>query len=69
MRINLRNKELSLALHPTTSFWTFRRMFISQKNPCVRHFSARDSGAENGCANFMGAWHFLVFSAGKPPRP
>ena len=29
-------------------------------------FSARNSGAGNGYANFMGAWHFLVLSAGKP---
>ena len=34
----------------------------------VRNFSAR-SGAGNGCANFMGAWHFVVLSAGKPPCP
>ena len=24
------------------------------------------SGPGNGCANFMGAWHFWVLSAGKP---
>ena len=28
-------------------------------------FPPRDSGAGNGCANFMCAWHFLVLSAGK----
>ena len=42
---------------------------ISQKKRGVHKTSARNSGAGNGCANFMGAWHFLVFSAGKPPCP
>ena len=37
--------------------------------PIVRNFSARNSGAGNGRANFMGAWDFLVLSAGKPPMP
>ena len=40
-----------------------------QKKRDVRKISARNSGAGNGCANFMGAWHFLVLSAGKPPCP
>ena len=31
--------------------------------------SARNTGAGNGCANFMGAWNFLVLSARKPPIP
>ena len=31
-------------------------------------FSTRDSGAGNGCANFMGAY-FWVLSAGRPARP
>ena len=35
----------------------------------VHKISARNSGAGNGCTNFMGAWHFLVLSAGKPPTP
>ena len=35
----------------------------------VHKISARNSGAGNGCAKFMGAWHFLVLSAGKPPCP
>ena len=30
---------------------------------------ARNSGARNGCASFMGAWGFLVLSAGKPRCP
>ena len=42
---------------------------IYQKKPRARNFSARISGAPTGCANFMGAWHFLVLSAGKPPCP
>ena len=37
-----------------------------QKKRDVHKLSARNSGAGNGCANFMGAWHFLVLSAGKP---
>ena len=28
-----------------------------QKKPHVRNFSACNSRARNGCANFMGAWH------------
>ena len=40
-----------------------------QKKRGVHKISARNSGAGNGCANFMGAWHFLVLSAGKPPCP
>ena len=40
-----------------------------QKKSRVRNFSARTSGAGNGSANFMGAWHFLVLSAGKTPMP
>ena len=24
---------------------------------------------KNGCADFMGAWHFWALSAGKPPCP
>ena len=38
------------------------RLFLcfSQNKPHVRNFSARNSGAENGCANFIGAWHFLA---------
>ena len=40
-----------------------------QKKRDVHKISARNSGAGNGCADFMGAWHFLVLSAGKPPCP
>ena len=42
---------------------------ICQKKHDVHIISARNSGVGNGCANFMGAWHFLVVSAGKPPCP
>ena len=37
-----------------------------QKKRDVHKISARNSGAGNGCADFIGAWHFLVLSAGKP---
>ena len=40
-----------------------------KKKPHVRYLSARNSGAGNGCDNFMGAWDFLVLSTGKPPCP
>ena len=40
----------------------------SQKNPRVRKIRVRNSGAGNGCANFMGAWNFWVLSAGKPHK-
>ena len=43
--------------------------FYNQKKRGVHKISARNSGAGNGCANLMGAWHFLVLSAGKPPCP
>ena len=29
-------------------------------------FPLPNSGAGNGCANFMGAWHFLFFLMEKP---
>ena len=40
-----------------------------QKKRDVHKISARNSGAGNGCADFMGTWHFWVLSAGKPPCP
>ena len=40
-----------------------------RKKRGVHKISARNSGARNGCASFMGAWHFRVLSAGKPPCP
>ena len=45
-----------------------RHTFQKQKNS-YPYFSARNSGAGNGCTNSMGAWLFLVLSAGKPPCP
>ena len=41
-------------------FFMFSSQSLSRKKPHVRNFS------ENGCPKFMGAWHFLVLSAGKP---
>ena len=37
----------------------------TQKNPRVRKIRVRNSGAGNGCANFMDAWKKSVRSAGK----
>ena len=36
-----------------------------QKKPRVRKIRVRNSGAGNGCANFMDAWKKCVLSAGK----
>ena len=36
-----------------------------QKNPRVRKIRVRNSGAGNGCANFMDTWKRCVRSAGK----
>ena len=35
---------------------------LFQRKPHVCNFSARNSGARNGCTNFMGAWHLWFFS-------
>ena len=40
-----------------------------QKKRGVHKISARNSGAGMAAPIFMGAWHFLVLSAGKPPCP
>ena len=37
-----------------------------QKNPRVHKIFVRNSGAGNGCANFMGTWKNCGLSAGKP---
>ena len=50
MRLNILNRDL----------------FKAQKNPCVRKIRVRNSGAGNGCANFMDTWKKCVLSAGKP---
>ena len=39
---------------------------LIQKNPRVRKIRVRNSGAGNGCANFMDARKKCVLSAGKP---
>ena len=41
-------------------------MTPNQKNPRVRKIRVRNSGAGNGCANFMDTWKKCVLSAGKP---
>ena len=41
----------------------------NQKKRDVHKISARDSGAGNGCANFMGAWHFFASFCWKTPMP
>ena len=42
---------------------TLRRVVgsLNQKNPRVRKIRLRNSGAGNGCANFMGAWKMRSF--------
>ena len=45
-----------------------KRFNLSEKS-LMSVISAHTSGAGNGCANFMGAWHFWALSAGKPTRP
>ena len=45
------------------------RIAICQKNPHVRNFSARNSGAGNGRANFMGAWDSFGSFCRKAPMP
>ena len=52
----------------SSSFFAYngKVRLISQKKRDVHNISARNSGAGNGCADFMAAWHFLVLSAGKP---
>ena len=37
-----------------------------QKNPRVRKIRVRNSGAGNGCANFMDAWKNALFPQEKP---
>ena len=38
----------------------------AQKNPRVRKMFVRNSGAGNGCANFMGAWKNASILQEKP---
>ena len=47
-------------------------VFLVRKGPLgprVRKIFVCNSGAGNGCANFMDAWEKSVRSAGKPPCP
>ena len=37
-----------------------------KKKPRVREIRVRNSGAGNGCANFMDTWKKCLLSAGKP---
>ena len=39
---------------------------MNQKNPRVRKIRVRNSGAGNGCANFMDAWKNAFFLQEKP---
>ena len=43
-----------------------RALCFSQKKRDVHKISTRNSGAGNGCANFMGAWHFWFFLLENP---
>ena len=44
----------------------FRRSSFFQKNPRVHKIRVRNSGAENGCANFMDTWKNALFLQEKP---
>ena len=66
--------------HKTRIFITFERLIrANHLAPAIRNSEFRKSftsvnfrpqfWAGNGCTNFMGARHFWVLSAGKPPRP
>ena len=46
----------------------FCRRVSLQNKPHVRNCCACSSGAGNGLANFMDAWHSLVLSAAKTPH-
>ena len=41
-------------------------LLLIQKNPRVRKIVVRNSGAGNGCANFMGAWKNAFFLQEEP---
>ena len=51
--------------HPSRNEGTFAKTALFQKNPRVRKIFVRNSGAGNGCANFMDTWKKCVRSAGK----
>ena len=56
-------KSLMSVIFPPVILGTLQKPF-SQKNPHVRNFSARDSGAENGCTNFMGVAAQILWAPG-----
>ena len=43
------------------AFFPSMALSLVQKNPRVRKIFVRNSGAENGCANFRGAWKNAFF--------
>ena len=47
-------------------FQKFASKAIVQKNPRVRKIRVRNSGARNGCANFMDAWKNAFFLQENP---
>ena len=51
--------------HPPSLPKNMPRNYVIQKNPRVRKIRVRNSGAGNGCANFMDARKKCVLSAGK----
>ena len=51
----MRNPDIIAFLQPTPTRKRFPH-FLFQKNPRVRKIFVRNSGAGNGCANFMDAW-------------
>ena len=60
-----RSQQRSVTDHPPLSDCTEKISVLYQKNPRVRKILVRDSGAGNGCANFMDTWKKSVRSAGK----
>ena len=52
----------------STWTWKFRHGLLekSLNNPRVHKFFARNSGAGNGCTNFMGTWKNAFFLQEKP---
>ena len=44
----------------------FGKIVFLSENPRVRKIFVRNSGAGNGCANFMGAWKNALFLQEKP---
>ena len=63
--------ERTKSLEKKTALWVQRgqnhskKTALFQKNPRVRKIRVRNSGAGNGCANFMDTWKKCVLSAGK----